>query len=394
MVATKKETAAKKPKRSDFDLPAILGFRRAIEITDGLFCAEKTVSGETVRADVSVFDHGQRTTASHDSTKDRGDTQRSGEDSRNLIYGQQAKLPRGFDTLVVSTALRILPIRCEPDSCDSDVWHKAITAAIENAKSEIVEGDNVLGLLSRYYAYNLANGSWLWRNRDVSDDIVITIRFGSDVVVIENALDLALRPVLGAGSEGGDPHAECSQIDGLASAICEAFSGKRRSLRIEVEAKAKMLPGQSVWPSQLFMPVKRVIDREAKTTSGRDFYMVDGVPAITAEKIGNALRTFDRDHGHHAYLDAVIPAEPNGGSLRYGINLRGKGKDIRSLLGMFVGIRNGCSDPAPCALPKQDVLYILACIIRGGLFGGAVREDKNTGDRTTVSAPAATLQAA
>jgi CRISPR-associated protein Csy3 len=374
-----------KPKRTDYELPALLSFRRSFEMTDGLFSAERTINNKVETENIEVFDHGQRTTKSHDTSKKSGDTQRSGDDSGNLVNGQQAKLPNGFDTLVVSMHMRVLEIRAEPDSCSSDTWHNAIKTSIEATFDT-----GILETMSRYYAYNIANASWIWRNRDVADQIEVTISYGDEVIVIQDALDLSARPVLPANSDDVDPHEECREIDGLAKAIEFALSGRTKSLKLSIVAKAKMMPGQSVWPSQRYMPTKRVVgkqDNGKDIVSGRDFYMSGGFAAIRAEKMGSRLRTFDRDHGHSIFPHAIIPVEPNGGSLEYGINLRRNGNDLRSLLPVFIGIKKEDGGAEFLTLSNKDAQYVIGCIIRGGVFGGS-KEDASP---VPVSTPVAVI---
>lgn len=372
MAKAKVEKAVRKTKRTDYELPGVLSFRRSFEITDGVMFAERLVNDSAEVADILIYDHGQRTTKSHEVSKGCGDTQRSGEDSGNLIHVQQAKMPRGFDTLVVKTSILVLPLRFEPDQCGSDIWYKAIKESI----SRIKESDTIK-LISRYYAYNIANGSWLWRNRVISDSIEITVRFGEKVFRVKDALDLMPYPVSPADAEDlSDPHSSYRNIDVLADAIAMTLAGNEKPLRLDVMARIKMMPGQSVWPSQRYTPTKRVVGKQSngkEIFSSRDFYIFSGSPAITAEKIGSALRTFDRDHGHAVHGGEIIPIEPNGGSLKLGINLRRNGNDLRSLLPAFIGIKK-CDDGSSVDLSDKDQLYVLGCLIRGGVFGGS-KED-------------------
>lgn len=382
---SKVDKTPRKAKRSDLELPGVLSFRRSFEITDGVMCAERMRDGVTETADILIYDQGQRTTKSHEVTKGNGDTQRSGEDSANLIHVQQAKMPQGFDTLVVRTSILVLPLRTEADQCGSDIWHNAIKQSICAAKES-----SLMERIARYYAYNITNGSWLWRNRITSDAIQIEVKFGDKVVKIKEALDLNPYPVATPDSdETDDPHTACRQIDVLAKAIASTLSGNEKPLRLDVTARVSMMPGQAVWPSQRYTPTKRVVGKQPngkEIFSSRDFYIFSGAPAITAEKIGSALRTFDNDHGHPVHSSEIIPVEPNGGSLRLGINLRRQGNDLRSLLPGFLGLHNEQSGHSHEALTDSQTIYVLGCLIRGGIFGGS-KEDASlqSADKKTDS---------
>jgi CRISPR-associated protein Csy3 len=335
-----------------------------------------------------VYDHGQRTTKSHEVIKGAGDTQRSGEDSSNLVNGQQAKIPPHCDSLEVSTSVLVLPLGNEPHQCDKDHWYKAIKHGVDAVKDS-----EALELLGRYYAYNMANASWLWRNRTVAESIQVKIRFGEHETKIDEALDMSPFPVApNDGENAADPHTSCRTIDELAKAITAALSGASKPLRVYLVACAKMMPGQAVWPSQRFTPAKRIVGKQPngkEILSGRDFLMFGGAPAISAEKIGCALRTFDRDHCHPVYTEEVIPVEPNGGSIKVGINLRRAGNDIRSLLPRFISA-TPASPQRQQALTQKEMIYVLGCLIRGGIFGGT----KPSEDVIPAAKPKRTKEAA
>ena len=368
---------AEKPKRklakSDTSLPSLLSFKRCFDIVDVALHAERSDRGALERCEIEVVDHGFLTTKSYDTSRSAGDTQRSGDDSSNLIAGQQARLPQDFDVLCATLVMRIGAIPSEPNSCSSDAWYRAMREQVE-----LLKKDAVIQLLSRYYAYNIANASWTWRNRTVSDNIEVSIEFAGERIVIPEALDLHIHPVLPAGAAEPDPHQGLTAIDSLSEAIANALSGRTRPLRIKAVARLQMLPGQPVWPSQRYMPEKRIVGHRVNGKaiySARDFYQVGGRAAITAEKVGNALRTFDRDHAHPVFPDAIIPIEANGSSLKLGINLRRNGNDIRSLLPRFAGLPGPVQSSPQQRLTDREKLYVAACVVRGGIFGGAKEAD-------------------
>jgi CRISPR-associated protein Csy3 len=378
MKAANTAGTSRKTNRTAASLPAVLSFRRAFEITDCVLGAMQGLGPESKVASIQIYDHGKRTTASYEGRKETGEANRKGDDSRNLVFGEEAKLPAGYDVLTARFSMRVMPIHVEPDSCDDTEWFGRLKSSIELARTS-----DATRLLARYYAYNIANASWLWRNRDVADSVRVEVRFGhrslDHLMVIDDALDLHLRPVLARTQSGTDPHESCREIDTFAQAIHEVLSGQAASLRITVTAYAAMLPGQSVWPSQLYTPVKQKVTD--KISKGRQFFQVGGSdgddvesnPAITAEKVGNALRTFDRDHGSERFADAIIPIEPNGGALRLGVNLRGPGNRFYDHLKNFAAPQ---ADSEPHGMLTDDqMLYVLGCIVRGGVYGSSSKEE-------------------
>lgn len=379
----KKKTGARKGKGVAVNpdaLPSVLAFRRCLEIGDAAMRAVK-LDGESM-SNINVYEHGKRTTAAYNESKDPGKANDKGDDSRNLVYGCEAKLPSDCETLAVDFRLTVLPINTDPDSCDKPEWMAALSSKLQELR-----GGTELAAIGRYYAYNLANGSWLWRNRDVAESVQINIRFGDEDLRINEALDLALRPVLPLGAAGEDPHVSASSIDALADAIAGALAGVRAPLALHVGARVKLFPGQAVWPSQLYIPGKP----QAKQNPGfpqRQFFMLnETTPAISAEKIGNALRTYDRTHGDSRFPEAIIPVEPKGGSLKLGVNLRSNRTGVENtafaLLPRLVNISGNC---AP--LSEDEKRYLLGCLIRGGLYGASDTDDE-VGSGTAPEAVAA-----
>lgn len=359
--------AAAKPRKTKTDpnaLPTVLSFRRSLELSDAVMKAV----GPKGDCPVSVYKHGKRTTAAYEEAKDAGKANKKGDDSRNLVYGYDARLPMDCDTLKVDFNITVLPIGTDPDSCDKPEWMTALGGRIADLRES-----SELSTLARCYAFNLVNGSWLWRNRDVANGIRVEVQFDDQTLVIDEALDLSLRPVLPLGAEGEDPHMALRAIDGLAEAITGALTGKRKPLVVQVIAAVKLFGGQTVWPSQLYVPEKR---KEGGIQVGREFFMGDkDTPLISKEKLGNALRTFDRDHGDTRYPDAIIPIEPNGGSLKFGVNLRKKGVNTAfALLPRFVNLTG---DQKP--LTAAERRYLLGCLIRGGVYGSKEAAEATAG---------------
>lgn len=353
------------------ELPSVLSFRRSIE------CGDATMSGAVAGGGsipLDVYLHGQRPTKSFAASKADGDTQGAGaNEASNLVYGERAKLPASAEALQVNLQLKVLKINSEPDACNDPAWFHSLSERLQDARSS-----PAFEHIARCYAYAIANGAWLWRNRDVADDLSITVKYGYSggdptTFVVADALDWPLRAVATASekAEGKQaPYEQKANYPGFgefSKAVEAALRGLSRPLRIAVEARIGMAPGQDTWPSQLYIPGGRKV---GKVPVGRNLFRVggaeDGPVGLTAEKITNALRTFDNSHAHDAFGDEIIPIEPNGGSLRFGLNLRNGQNKFYKLVPRWLSGE---------VLPIEEEAYMLSCFIRGGVFG-AEREDE------------------
>lgn len=369
----KKNIVEKTEKINKKDNLKVLSFRRLMETTDGVM---KAVNSKTLEESpiINSF-HGQRVPAGYDKDGAKAESRGKKDSSRNLMSGWRAKLPVDSDVLKVSYSVTIFPLTTVPDACDNASFYVDLIKALEVMKNE-----DEVAKVARYYAYNIANASWMWRNRDSASSIEVGIKYTlskSDkptVLIISDALDLALRPVVSkTAKENGlaDPSDSYHEIDDLANAIENVLRGKAKPLSLFVEGYAKMTPGREVWPSQLYLP-KRFLSDVGKTffTFGNPVHsksLVGNEPGITMEKIGNALRTFDNSHNDP---NLVIAIETNGGYLPIGLDMRSSSKKNRiyDILQKYVeGI---------IPLNSDEKVYLIGCIIRGGLFAKSDDKEK------------------
>lgn len=146
----------------------------------------------------------------------------------------------------------------------------------------------------------------------------------------------------------------------LARLIADGLTGKAHVL-LRVTAFVRLGEGQEVFPSQ-----ELILDKEQSKKS-KTLYQVDGVAGIHSQKLGNALRTIDT-----WYPDALeqgpIAVEPYGSVTTQGKAYRqpAKGMDFYTLLDGWI-----LKDKAP--EPDQQH-FVIATLIRGGVFGDAGKE--------------------
>lgn len=342
-----------------------LAFQRAIEMTPGILSA---IDADNRQVDILYERHGRRVTAAYGSDK-KAENNDKGEDARNLVYGERALLPQGCRTLQLSTSLVIRPVATSPVMCDNPATYHAAT----NLVVGLTQSD-ALPEVARRIAYQMVAGNFLWRNKSVAETVSVEIEYQ-----LENDAPVALRcdfaadlPFVPVMPDLDAPDYPLNQIDlpgfdEFSQAISNALSGDRRFCRITLKAKAGMLPGQEVWPSQVYEPEKEKVGR---IPVGRKFQKIDDKPVISADKMGHALRRFDAGHANPLYPLAVIAPEPNGGSLEYGINLRSASNNIYGYLKKLLpcALTVDAASKALGALPADERVYLLGCFVRGGAF--------------------------
>lgn len=265
----------------------------------------------------------------------------------NLQTVDVASLPSDADTLKVRFTLRVLGGAGIPSACNDTAYQAKLLATVNG----YVESQGFAELGKRYAA-NLANGRFLWRNRVGAERIEVRINHLRDGEALQSwtfdSLSLSLRDF------SSNP-----QIDLLGALIADGLAGKGHVL-LEVNAFARIGDGQEVFPSQ-----ELILDKgDKKGAKSKTLYQVRGVAAIHSQKIGNALRTIDT-----WYPDAdglgPIAVEPYGSVTSQGKAYRQpKDKlDFYSLLDNWV-----LNDETP---PVEQQHYVIANLIRGGVFGAA-----------------------
>ncbi|HAT6805024.1 TPA: type I-F CRISPR-associated protein Csy3 [Citrobacter freundii] len=256
----------------------------------------------------------------------------------NLQRVDVATLPADADTLKVKFTLRVLGNLSTPSVCDDSAYYDALNQMIEGYVDE-----HGFSELARRYATNLANGRFLWRNRIGAEKIVVKVS-GSELWTFD-AFDYSLR----------DFSVSDKKLEALAREIEKGLRGEGFVL-LSVEAQILLGAGQEVFPSQ-----ELVLDNNSNKS--RLLYQVDSVAGMHSQKIGNAIRTIDTWHPRVAEF-GVIATEPYGSVTSRGVACRQPAdkRDFYTLLNNWVTKKQ-----------KPDVEqqhYVMAVLIRGGVFGG------------------------
>ncbi|UOB05258.1 type I-F CRISPR-associated protein Csy3 [[Acidovorax] ebreus] len=267
----------------------------------------------------------------------------------NLQTVDVAALPADADTLKVQFTLRVLGGAGTPSACNSAAYQAKLLATVQGYVQQ-----HGFGELARRYAANLANGRFLWRNRAGAEQVEVTVEQMQNGQAAHtwsfDALALNTRAVDAINTGAKD-------LDELGQAIADGLAGSQHVL-LRITAFVRQGAGQEVFPSQ-----ELILDKDSAGKS-KTLYHVDGVAAIHSQKIGNAIRTIDTWYEGAEEL-GPIAVEPYGS-----VTTQGKAyRQPKQKLDFYTLLDNWLlKDQAP---PAEQQHFVMAVLIRGGVFGDA-----------------------
>jgi len=265
----------------------------------------------------------------------------------NLQTVDTAALPEQADSLKLSFSLRVLGDLATPSVCNNPDYQDKLQATI----SSYIDTYQFEELANRY-ALNIASGRFLWRNRVGAEEVVVEVKQITDNTTAASWLfssyDFDMR----------DFSVNTDKVSELAAVIKNGLLGHQFSL-LEINAYARLGKAQEVFPSQ-----ELVLDTAGDSRKSKYLYQVNHTAAMHSQKIGNALRTIDTWYPEAEDL-GPIAVEPYGS-----VTSRGKAyrqpkqkQDFYTLIDNWV-----LKDKAP---EVEQQHYIMAMLIRGGVFGEA-----------------------
>lgn len=319
------------------ELPSLLAFERKLEVSDGLMHSGSW--GDRDKPDWKAICITQRQNRSTQSAFGIEDAKKS-EPNPVASDSDDANLPMDKDTLRLGFTLRIIGNLGKPFACNAPDFQAKIVDAVS-----VFKGENGIGLdaLALRYAYNLANGRFLWRNRVCADKVEVWVYLSGDGELLKfDATQYALNDF--------SKNADAPDLIKLKDFIRNGLNGGDSSFAfLKVEAYAKLGNGQHVFPSQeMNMGEKKKV-----------LFKLDGCAAIHNVKIGNAIRTIDNWYDDNP--EFPIAAEPYGSVTQIGQAFRKSKNDLYTLMVKWLNDETDSGD---------DKNYIVANLIRGGLFQG------------------------
>ena len=330
-------------------LPSVLAFDRKLEPSDALMHSGLwgNINDDKAWQAIELFERRNRAVKSNfkpDVLDDEEELQKQIAEA-NLAWGDDAALSHEHDTLKVSFTLRVVGGLSQPSVCNKVEFESAYSEKIESYMQSSIEE------LAKRYAYNIANGRFLWRNRVGAQEVKIIVKHSSLEKPLEFiAYDYPLKSTT----------LEDNSVIKLAQLIKAGLAGNE-SILLTISAYANLGKGQRVWPSQ------EMVLNSPKGEKSRYLFSlkVEGkdVAAMHCEKIGNALRTIDDWYPQFLETQSPIAIEAYGSVTQRGVAYRSSKNDFKSLLLKWLN-----SDSTE-NISIDDKHFVAAMLIRGGVFG-------------------------
>lgn len=340
-------------KNAELHTASVLAFERKLDPSDALLFSGQWDHRDNPQqwAPVPVREKSVRGTISNRLKANKPDPAKLDAQIQNpnLQTVDVAALPADQDTLMCRFTLKVLGGTGTPSACNSAPYQEKLQTIVRG----YVENHG-FSTLARRYAQNIANARFLWRNRMAAEAVEIRVDRREEGETSRSwTFDALPIPLRGFTAEG---HAERA-LGELADVIRQGLSGESFVL-LEVTAFARMGAGQEVFPSQ-----ELILDRDQHKKS-KTLYTVDGVAGIHSQKLGNALRTIDTWYPRAAeHGVGPIAVEPYGSVTTQGTAFRQPREkaDFYTLLDNWI-----LKDQEP---PEEQQHFVLATIVRGGVFG-------------------------
>lgn len=267
----------------------------------------------------------------------------------NLQRVDACALSEYQDTLKVSFTLKVLSDLENPSACNNKDFLTAYRDAVTQYQDEFGFAE-----LAKRYAYNIANGRFLWRNRVGAEKVEVIVTLNDQEPLKFDALDYPLN-----NFDKTDKN-----LEKLSAAIAQSLKEKDAYLLIKVEAYALVGKAQEVYPSE-----ELVLDKnDSKDKKSKILYSVNDVAAMHSQKIGNAIRTIDTWYPEFSEHNMPIAIEPYGAVTNLGRAFRTP-KEKNDFFTLFDKYATGED-----LENNEQKHYVIAVLIRGGVFGKSAKE--------------------
>lgn len=337
-------------KKLDLEIASVLAFEKKLVPSDGYMsgtswnnrkksCSPLHLQEKSVRGTIS---NRLKDTIKKDPAKLNAEVEKA-----NLQTVDICSLGPDQDTLKLDFTLKILGGVQNPSACNNSAFKRSYADAADKYIKE--EGFKEL---ARRYALNIANGRFCWRNRVGAEAMEIHVQ--------SNEQDFGKFDSFKYNTRNFNN--DCSKVKKLATRIAEVLASKDNYLILDITCYAKIGRAQEVYPSE-----ELVLDKgNGKKSKILYSYDADRKAAMHSQKLGNALRTIDTwypDFDNPEEGTGPIAIEPYGAVTNLGKAYRTP-KDKQDFYTLFDSwARGGSLDN------KEDEHYVMAVLVRGGVFG-------------------------
>lgn len=351
----------------------MLAFSRSFQISEALLWA---VGPDDKRLPIIVQEKGVRgqTSNAPSSTSDK----ETNEGGSNIQTVDNAMIPGGCDTFVISFTARVMPDSQGPGASDDPV----VADNFQKLAASYAKNGGYKHLAARYIG-NILNGRFAWRNRWQSDYAQVVVRFGDSVIKADPfALPLdaiADRDMLVAALTSGS----AADLDAFINLVETGLTSKAATF--DVEWVAKMPGGSEVFPSQEYLRGEVAEKMKAKGADGGKSRVYAVIPSyidgrrvlqasIHSQKINAAIRHIDDWHGDVNYgpiaVNAYSGVQETGAVLRS--SSRGTSKHLYAVMKDVDLLAADVERPADDM--SGDTHFFFANLIRGGVYGVSLKD--------------------
>lgn len=372
---------AKEPKTTKETLGSILSYKRSINPSIGLWyntIKEGNEPHKILKPIVVKTEQGTGSVSNHmsaEKTEKRGKEQKINEG--NPFKSDVCETDIEANGFQFDFSILITPDSLEPDS-NNLVSTRELLKEFSNAFSE----RNGYKILAEKYVSSLLSGRVLWRNRIAFNKVMtVTLFNGKEEKQVIIKIDDTYKYDELLTIEELNKYCISGNIQDIVDTYIKGLT--EEPVRIDVSIYGDYPGGMYIYPSQEFIDNKK--DDKSSDKNGKVLSSLEVVwdgkkyrQATThSQKIGNALRTIDNLKSENSIF-GITPIEAYGYSRKHGMALRIKVKDNERCkeLGSNVyellthsGV-NKLIDELKSDKISNDSLYLIACLIRGGVYGG------------------------
>ncbi|MCY4523854.1 MAG: type I-F CRISPR-associated protein Csy3 [Halobacteriovoraceae bacterium] len=337
----------------------VLAFEKKLIPSDGIMYGVNWENRTEKSSPLSIIEKSVRGTISNRLKKKEGnDTAKLDNkiENPNLHKIDSCSLESGQDTLKLNFTLKILSGVEHPSACNNDKFYQSYLEMVEDYKKDCGFGE-----LAKRYAINIANARYLWRNRVGAENLEVIVKIVNNND--GNSSEITFDDPTSIGIKNFDSSNE--NLVKIKQEIESSLSGKKEFVLFDVTAFSRLGKAQEVYPSE-----ELVLDQDkGKGVKDKILYQVKGKAAMHSQKIGNALRTIDTWYpGFAEKKTGPIAIEPYGAVTNLGTAFR-KPKEKKDFYTLFDRYARGDN-----SLSKDEKHYVMAVLIRGGIFGESSKE--------------------
>lgn len=349
-------------------IPNFLNFNRSLSPSEGFMYG---VSAEGNLIPVEITTRGIRSSISNYSnvygSKGKAEDKiNSLKDPKNanLQVIETAFLPPEAKKLLVRYSLIVQANSLAPSACNDPSYLGKLVEL-----SKLYADCGGYEALSKRYAWNVLNGRMLWRNRFLSEKQII-ISFDDKQLIFDTDNMSIFR-----FNEDEMP----ANFTELADRIALALRDPNAILQMEIDVSGIVPVGAEVFPSQEYVPEGEK-DKNKKDESGKKLSAIEinfegrrlRQATMHSQKIGNALRTIDEWHSRVEETGAT-PVESYGYVQHRAEVLRVPSADSKSVYDLLADIDTQIEVVRAATNASElpgDIHYLIAMLIRGGVFSG------------------------